>query len=70
MRNHRITSTKVFAAYASANPVDPSPGMSPMKTAMTETASIWANVKTRTLMSLVVWRSWYRVPFSHEDQTA
>ena len=29
-----------------------------MNTAMTETASIWAKVKTRTLMSLVVWRSW------------
>ena len=29
-----------------------------MNTAMTETASIWANVKTRTLTSLVVWRSW------------
>jgi len=60
----------VFAAYASANPVDPSPGTSPMNTAMTATASICPNVKTRTLTSLVVCRSWYRVPFSHEDQTA
>jgi hypothetical protein len=41
-----------------------------MNTAITATASIWPNVKTRTLRSLVVWRSWYRVPFSHEDQTA
>ena len=48
---------RVFAAYASANPVDPPPGTSPMKTAMTATASICPNVKTRTLRSLVVWRS-------------